>query len=114
MTTWIDTIAFPESWVDLRPFRERVRHRKMLSRLRRELRRELAPEHELSAGRWTIVGAGAPARDDVLLRLQDGSVAITHLTWKGSQEALPWPSTTRVRSLDEFREELIDRGYDVL
>lgn len=110
---WIDTIEFPEPWVDLRSFRQRVKHRELLSNLRRELHRELSPKHELSTVRWTIVGAGVPARDDVLLRLDDESVALTHLTWKRSQEALPWPSTTRVWSLEQFRGELIDRGYEL-
>ena len=112
MSNWIDTVAFPESWVDLRRFRARLSHRKLVSSLSRELRREVSPEHELAAVRWRVIGSGAPRRDDVLLRMKDGSVAITHLTWKRSQEPPPWPSTVRVSSLAQFREELVDRGFD--
>jgi hypothetical protein len=114
VATWIDTIAFPEPWVDLRRLRDRISERKLVSRLRHELRLEVSPEHELWNARWTVIGSGAPRRDDVLLRLKDGSVAMTHLTWTGSQESPPWPSTVRLTSLDQLREELIDRGYDDL
>lgn len=112
VTTWIDTIPFPESWVDLRQFRDRLPHRKLVSSLSRELRREISPRHDLAGTGWTVIGSGAPGRDDVLLRLRDGSVAMTHLTWKRGREAPPWPSTLRISSLAQFRAELVDRGYD--
>ncbi len=89
-------------------------HRRLLAALAQELRKEVAPDHPLSAVGWKIVGSGAPVRDDVLLALSDGTVAITHLTWKRGQEEPPWPSTVIVSGLDQFNDELIDRGYDVL
>jgi hypothetical protein len=107
------TIDFPDQWVDLRLGRDRWKNRQLVSRLRGELRRELSPEHPLSISKWTVIGCGAPSRDDVLIRLKDGSVAITHLTWNRDPERLLRPTTVRVTSRDQFHEELIDRGYDI-
>jgi hypothetical protein len=112
VNSWIDAIAFPESWVDLRRVRDRLSHRKLVSSLSHELRREVSSEHDLWDASWTVIGSGAPRRDDVLLRLKDGSVAMTHLTWRRGRESPPWPSTVRVTSLAQLREELNDRGYD--
>lgn len=113
VTIWVDAIDFPEPWIDLRNLGRRHPDRALARRLRKELRREISPGHPLSGQRWTIVASRAPGRDDLLVRLSDGSVALTHLTWKGSREPLPWPSTTLVNSPEEFRGELADRGYDV-
>lgn len=109
--TWIDSLEFPERWIDLRERRDRVARRSVVARHRRELRREIAPGHVLHGRAWTIIGLGVPSRDDALLRLDDDAVALVHLTWRGAKEPPSWPMTAVVTSVDEFRAELEDRGY---
>lgn len=111
MTAWIDSLEFPEPWIDLRGRRDRVA-RRALARHRRELRREIAPGHVLHGREWEIIGLGVPARDDALLRLDDDAVALVHLTWRGAQEPPSWPMTVLVTSVEELRAELEDRGYE--
>ncbi|MBU2693952.1 hypothetical protein [Pimelobacter sp. 30-1] len=112
MTSWIDSLDLPERWIDLRRRRDRVARRTLVARHRRELRREIAPGHVLHGRAWEIIGLGVPARDDALLRLSDGAVALVHLTWGGAQEPPSWPMTVLVTSVDELRAELEDRGYE--
>lgn len=71
MTAWIDSLDFPEAWIDLRVRRDRVARRGLVARHRNELRREIAPGHVLHGREWEIIGLGVPARDDALLRLDD-------------------------------------------
>lgn len=112
MKSWIDSIEFPERWVDLRRFRDRLSNRALVGSHRRELRREIGPGHVLHDREWTIIGLRVPARDDALLRLSDGSLALVHLTWRGAEEPPEWPMTSFVTSLEELRAELEDRGYE--
>ncbi|MDN5745668.1 MAG: hypothetical protein L0H31_11165 [Nocardioidaceae bacterium] len=83
----------------------------MLARHRRELRVEIAEGHVLHSRRWRIIGIGVPARDDVLLELDGGEIALTHVTWRRAPEPPSWPMTAIVRSADELRVELADRGF---
>jgi hypothetical protein len=55
-TTWIDTIEFPDTWVDVRQPRHQQKHRKLVARHRKELRREIAAGHILHGLEWEIVG----------------------------------------------------------
>jgi hypothetical protein len=109
---WIDGVRFPSPWVDLRPWRNRISHWQLLARHRRELRVEIAEGHVLHGRRWRIIGIGVPARDDVLLALANGEVALTHVTWRGAPEPPSWPTTTIIFSAEELRAELEDRGFD--
>lgn len=109
---WIDSFDFPEGWIDLRGRRDRVAHRGVVARHRRQLRREIAPGHVLHGRGWEIIGLGVPARDDALLLLDDGGVALVHLTWRGVPEPPWWPMTVLVTSVDELRAELEDRSYE--
>lgn len=111
MTAWIDSFEFPEHWIDLRGRRDRAR--RALARHQRELRREIGPGHVLHGRAWDIIGLGVPARDDALLRLDDGAVALVHLTWRGAKELPSWPMTVLVTSAEEFRAELEDRGHEL-
>lgn len=106
----IDAIDFPEPWIDLRQEKDRLVQRDLVARHRKELSREIAPGHVLHGRVWEIIGLGVPARDGALLQLVDGSVALVHLTWRGAPEPPSWPMT--VTSVDAFREELEDRGYE--
>ncbi len=108
---WIDSIDFPEPWIDLRQVKDRLARRDLVVRHRNELSREIAPGHVLHGRVWEIVGLGIPARDDALLQLDDGAVALVHLTWRGAPEPPSWPMTVFVTSIDELRAELEDRGY---
>lgn len=83
----------------------------MLARHRRELAIEIAEGHVLHGRRWRIIGIGVPARDDVLLELTSGEIALAHVTWQGTPEPPSWPVTTIVRSAEEVRAELADRGF---
>lgn len=83
----------------------------MLVRHRRELTVEIAEGHVLHGRRWRIIGIGVPARDDVLVELDGGEIGLTHLTWRGTSEPPSWPVTTIVRSAEELRAELADRGF---
>lgn len=111
LAAWIDSIDFPERWVDLRQWRDRVARRRLVARHRKELQREIAPGHVLHGRAWQIIGLGVPARDDALLRLDEGAVALVHLTWSGAPEPPLWPMTAVVTSVEELRAELEDRGY---
>jgi hypothetical protein len=112
LTAWIDLMDFPEPWVDLRRFRDRLARRALVASHTRELRCEIGTGHVLRGRDWTIIGLGVPARDDALLRLDDGSLALVHLTWRGAPEPPEWPMTCFVTSISELRSELEDRGYE--
>lgn len=96
MEHWIGSVRLPEERIDLRsPARTMVRRQRFLTG---ELRRELGSDHSLSAIPWRLIAARA-SQDDVLLELDDGRVAITHLTFsKTSPEPSPWPVTQILES----------------
>jgi hypothetical protein len=73
--------------------------------LRAELSRELPPAHPLSGLPLRAIGRRVDG-DDVLFAIEDGSgrVASVHLTWRGAQEVLPWPSTTLHQDLSSWAE----------
>jgi hypothetical protein len=60
-----------------------------------ELRRELPAAHPLASLPLRAVGRRSDC-DDVLFAVEDGSgrVMTVHLTWRGSQEVLPWPASS--------------------
>ena len=70
-----------------------------------ELHRELPRGHVLVGVRLTPIGARQDC-DDVLFALEDGRVAVVHLTWSGRTEpALDHPSTALFDSMDRFVED---------
>ena len=103
MTDWIDTVCLPENWSDLRIDSDANASRQKW--LIDELRRELGPDHSLATLHWQLIAA-CNARDDVLLDLGDGHVAITHLTFTSSPpERPPWPDTATFASEAEITAE---------
>jgi hypothetical protein len=83
-------MAFPEPWSDLRdgdPENDEQREA-----LRAELAEELSAGHVLH-DRELIIVARSEANDDVLVALDDGTWALVHLTWRGTAERAPWPTT---------------------
>ena len=76
-----------------------------------ELKRELSPQHALF-GRDAVAIARRKDCDDVLFRLDNGSVAIVHLTWSGKQDQYPkFPWTTIHKTIDDaMRYDLEDYG----
>jgi ABC-type amino acid transport substrate-binding protein len=68
-----------------------------------ELAREVAPGHALANLTGRII-AKRDDCDDVLVALNDGRVAVVHLTWSGRREAdTRWPTTTIYESLENWR-----------
>jgi len=73
--------------------------------LRAELERELPRGHVLAGMRVTPIGARQDC-DDVLFALENGRVAIVHLTWSGKTEPAPdHPWTALFDSLERFVED---------
>ena len=66
-----------------------------------ELVAELRPGHALHGIGATALGARAD-QDDVLFALDDGRVAVVHLTWAGSRERPPWPGTRVYADLGDW------------
>ncbi len=79
-------LPLPEPW--FRPDPQRA------AALEREARIEIGPDHELASHTLTAIAA-CSACDHVAFRLDDGTFAITHLTWTSRREPLPWPATQR-------------------
>lgn len=107
MDSWLDELAFPESWQDLRgsALADNLRR----DHLAAELRRELDPGHELSALSWRVIAVSAAA-DDALLALADGTAAIVHLTYTNKPpERPPWPATTFLHTSHELEGWLLSR-----
>ena len=70
-----------------------------------ELRRELPRGHVLAGVRLTAIGARQDC-DDVLFALDDGRVAVVHLTWSGRTEPVsdhPW--TVLFDSMERFVQD---------
>jgi hypothetical protein len=71
--------------------------------LEAELARELSPRHVLAKLSVRII-AKRDDCDDVLLALNDGRVAVVHLTWSGGREAdTRWPTTVIYDCLEDWR-----------
>jgi hypothetical protein len=65
------------------------------ARLAREAVAEIGPGHELY-GHALVAVAACGYCDDVLVRVDDGSCAIVHLTWTAKKpDTPPWPHTER-------------------
>lgn len=82
--------------------------------LERELRLEIPPRHELFGITVSVIGRRKD-RDDILLRLLDGSdrFAVVHLTWRGDQESDPrWPWTKIYENQRAWEEWGLGRDHD--
>jgi hypothetical protein len=76
-----------------------------------ELSRELPPAHPLSGLSLRAIGRRGDG-DDVLFSIDDGTrrVASVHLTWRASQEILPWPTTTLYEDLSAWAHAAREAG----
>jgi hypothetical protein len=99
---WLSAFEFPEDFEDLRNAGD------VAGVFARELQREIAPPHELSSVRWTVIARAYP-QDEVVLELDGDRAALVHLTWKGGSEPTPYPLTTIVSSQSEFESLVRDR-----
>jgi hypothetical protein len=73
-----------------------------------ELRREVAPPHELH-GKSIRAIAVVEDCDDVLFAVEDADsvrYAVVHLTWSRKPEPIPWPHTTFFDSLELWIERM--------
>jgi hypothetical protein len=71
-----------------------------------EVRIELTPGHPLHGVNLTAM-ARSDSTDDVLFRLDDGTLAEVHLTWRGSSEQLPWPRHRLYASIEEWVQQVM-------
>ena len=79
-----------------------------------ELRRELPQGHPLFGSDVSPI-ARRQDRDDVLFNLNDGRVAIVHLTWSGKAEpTAKFRLTTFFDSVDSFVEESMKPEHERL
>ncbi|MDB5270764.1 MAG: hypothetical protein JWP58_3804 [Hymenobacter sp.] len=65
-----------------------------------QMARELVQGHPLYGRKCTLLGKHA-GTDDVLVALEDGRLAVVHLTWGGPGDAL-YPHTTFFADWDDF------------
>lgn len=72
---------------------------------REQLEIELCPEHKLYKLPVEVVARGEG--DDVLFKILDGSsrVAEVHLTWKKTEESVPWPLCSLYPNLEYWCTE---------
>lgn len=70
-----------------------------------ELKRECPPGHMLFDREITFLGRRLD-RDDFLVSLDAGKVAVVHLTWRRETDPL-WPATKVFASLGQWREEVM-------
>ncbi len=68
-----------------------------------QLEVEVGPMHPLYKTPVAIVGGRCDC-DDALFQLNDGTVrfAVVHLTFRQSQEPMPWPETQMFISIEDF------------
>jgi hypothetical protein len=94
------TASWPGAWRPITP--------EDGAQLLAELRRELHVSHLLSNKQFQIIARRADS-DDVLVILQDNSVAEVHLTWRGNAENDPkWPHTVLFANLDEWMQSTLN------
>jgi hypothetical protein len=102
----VDDIVFTHPWRDLRGTDPGdVAQREVLAA---ELATEVSPGHTLHGMNVAVAGK-SEASDDIVVQLTDGSWAVVHLTWQGSAETPPWPSTTCCDTAQALTTELSDR-----
>lgn len=89
-------MEWPGSWVAISDMLE-------AQSLAQELQRELSLGHPLACTALTVIGR-CGACDDIVVLIDDNTkrVAVVHLTWSGTFETPPWPSTTFFESLDSL------------
>lgn len=88
-------MTLPTGWTPVADVAEAAR-----TAVVRELARELGRRHSLH-GRCVALAAVGPD-DDILVSLDDGRVAVVHLTWRGAVEPPPWPEVVVFADLQAF------------
>lgn len=91
-------IPFAEPWLDMT-----CEPRKVKMGLLIELKREVHRAHPLYKLDATVIGQRQD-NDDILIELEDGLMAVVHLTWSGKKEYGPWPATQVYSSRENFIE----------
>ncbi len=74
--------------------------------LLREALVEISPGHPLHQAILVPIAQSRLA-DDVLFKLDDGRVAIVHLTWRRGPELPAWPSCRIYSSFDDWAEQIM-------
>jgi hypothetical protein len=89
-----------EDFVDLRTHAGGAARAELLDA---ELRRELSADHVLLPYSWVVIAEALP-QEEIVVEIDDDTVAIVHLTWLGSTERRPYPWTTIAHSPAEFED----------
>ncbi|GAB5527951.1 MAG: hypothetical protein Roseis2KO_58230 [Roseivirga sp.] len=92
-------LKFDPPWEDINEYPQDIGNT-----LSKELKRELHRKHPLYGIKVALIGKRQD-NDDILVELEDGRVAVVHLTWKGRGESGPWPSTRIYQSKKDFWEK---------
>jgi hypothetical protein len=77
----------------------------------RELENELDVHHPLYGVELKPIALSTQA-DDVLFQLNDGRVAMVHLTWKSRPETPPWPHHTIYLTFEDWVQKVILPEHD--
>ncbi|MCE7991365.1 MAG: hypothetical protein HEP71_05265 [Roseivirga sp.] len=70
----------------------------------KELKKEVHRKHRLYRLKATLIGRRQD-NDDILIELEDGRIAVVHLTWTSGREKGPWPLTHIYQNKREFWEQ---------
>lgn len=89
-------LKFDPPWEDINEYSQDIRQA-----LLKELKRELHRKHPLYRMGVILIGQRQD-NDDILVELEDGRIAVVHLTWKGRSESGPWPSTRVYQDKKDF------------
>jgi hypothetical protein len=92
------TFSFLEPW--------RALSAEQAESLLREAQAEISPSHPMY-GANLVPMAHSRLADDVLFKLDDGRVAVLHLTWRRSPEPPPWPSCRIYANIDEWAGQVM-------
>lgn len=91
-------LPFAEPWLDMADASQELKNG-----LLTELKKEVHRKHPLYRLKAEVIGQRQD-NDDVLIKLEDGRIAVVHLTWAGKREHGPWPITDIYEDRKDFIE----------
>jgi hypothetical protein len=95
---WSTGYEFPDLLVDLR------NDLATANKLRADLLSELSAGHVLYGRELTVVALGPV--DELIVEVDQQSVALVHLVWSGHTERPPYPETEMLDSSDRLEDHL--------
>lgn len=85
----------------LEPYQEEIEEQALLQ----ELALELPQNHPLANQKVDFLLAKRIDQEEIILELENGSLAVVHLTWKGKVEQAGYPRTRIYRTEKEFWQQ---------